>query len=133
MTKFLDLLLEWVFRRESLYAEAVSGVLLLVLAIQSQPYFVSEHFSSAMLIAIGVMQLCSLLMFKCKQCYATRILTSAAGSFAWLVVASHQFERMTEMMGSTMAALVGSLVLAATMALAVINTIRVRCREINSQ
>lgn len=129
MPRCLNLLLDLVFRKESIYAEFVSGILLLVLAYQSRDYFMSEKASSVMLTAIGVMQLCSLMMWRCKQCFSTRIFTAAAGSFAWLVVSSHQFERLKGFEGAAIATLVGSLILAATMLLAAVNTINVRQQE----
>lgn len=128
MKKYLDVVLDFVFHKESIYVEMVSGILLLTLTFQARAYFMSETLSTGMLIAIGIMQLGSLLLFKCQQCYATRILTATAGSFAWVVVASHQFSRIEKFDGSTIATLVGSLILSATMLLAAINTIRVRQR-----
>lgn len=129
MPGFLTLLLDFVFRKESVYAEFVSGVILLVLAYQSRDYFMSEKASSVMLTAIGVMQLCSLMMWRCRQCFSTRIFTAAAGSFAWLVVSSHQFERLKGFEGAAVATLMGSLILAATMMMAALNMINIRQQE----
>lgn len=129
MGKYLNLILDIAFRKESVYLEGISGVLLVILAFQSKAYFMSEAASSTMLVSVGVMQLASLLAWRCRQCFATRIFTASAGAFAWIVVASHQFGKTLHFEGSSIATAVGSLILSATMMLAVINNIRIRQRE----
>lgn len=129
MKKYLNIMLDIAFRKESVYLEGISGVLLLILAFQSKAYFMHEAASSTLLTAIGIFQLAALTAWRCRKCFATRIFTSSAGAFVWLVVASHQFARTTVFDGAAAAALAGSLILSATMMLAVINNIQVRQRE----
>ena len=126
MNKLLDRLLEFVFRKESAYVEAVSGILLLALAIQARPYVHSAGVSTAMLIGVGALQLASLALFKCNKCYATRTLTASAGAFAWLTVAAHQFKITDHVIGASIAPTAGSIVMSFTMMLAAINILKTR-------
>lgn len=126
MGKLLDQLLNFVFRKESAYLEAVSGVLLLALAVQASPYVYSSGVSTAMLASVGIAQIASLAMFSCQRCYATRTLTASAGAFVWVSIAAHQVDGMGPVTGATIASVAGALILAFTMFLASINILKSR-------